>query len=213
MRKATGLVWLFAVAGCAPMAAPMPFSTLQRADALGPGGRSVTFAAGAGTGGIGGSESAYGGAMQGRATIENFEVEADGQVVAYNCSGCVQGYQDKHVAVSGRVGIKKTVTDDVAVIAGAGYAGGAGGHALGWDGGVILNLGPMFYLAGRVGMAMPIDNSGEIADVPTTTYEEGTLGVRTTGALAFVGEIGLAGLQAGLQSGGAIPFSVGVDMR
>jgi hypothetical protein len=209
MCKAAGLVIVLAAA-CAPIAAPMPFSTLQRAEPLAPGGSSVTFAAG---GGSGSGQSVYGGTGAVRANVQNFEVEADAQAIAYDCPSCAQGYQQKHISIGGRIGIKKTVADGIAVIAGAGYAGGAGGHALGWDGGAIVDLGSLFYVSGRVGLAMPIDSSSELANVPTTTYETATVGFRTRGSTALVGELGLGELQTETQAAGVMFFSLGVDLH
>jgi hypothetical protein len=205
---------LLLLGACAPIAAPMPFSTLQRADALQPGQHAVTAAVGAGMTAVGWPEGGWGGALQVRHSIAGrVELEGDGQAISYSCDNCADNYKGQHISFAGRGGIKYGLGKNVAVIGGLGYAGGAGGHAIGMDSGLVVNLGSMLYWSGRLGVAVPADFSDEIDTTPTTTYETTTLGFRAHGNVAFISELGVGAIQAGDKTGGAMFLSVGIDME
>jgi hypothetical protein len=207
-----GTVLAVTLGGCMPMAAPIPFQTMQRAEALPDGAHSTAVAVGAGVGGVNWPVLAAGGAAQYRVGIgDDKELSISGQAIAHKCDGCKEGYQDTHIGIAGRVGIKKS-WERTALLAGLGMSGYPGGRAVGVDAGVIHDLFRHMYVSLRAGVSTPVEQQSEFPNdalVPRTEYGMAAIGWH--GDMVFA-EMGAGAIVAGDHSGSAMYFLVGVDL-
>lgn len=197
------------------MAAPIPFATLQRAEGLPADGRSVVVGAGIGASAVGWPEGGAGGVVQARyPTGPDAEVSLTGQAIAHECSGCREERQGAHLGFGARVGYRTMRGENSAVLMGMGVIGYPGGRAVGFDVGLVQNLGRRGYLAGRAGISMPVetDDSFRPEDrVPTTSYGLVAIGARALGASGLIGELGLGAIQTDDETGAAAYLVLGVD--
>ena len=222
------LVLLFAV-GCLGLAAPacrpmtpvMPAATLARAQALPEGTSGVAIAAGLGAGGVGWSEGAGGGTARVRVAVADAkELDLSGQVIGHQCAGCSDeagGKRGLNLSVGGRVGTRIGLTRRSSILGGAGLAWGLSGTGAGIDLGYARDLWDRYFVAGRGGIAVPIDkeryidNKQHIVGPRTTGYGVVAFGFRTLGPMGLVGEVGLGGLGT-REDGGLVGYvAIGVE--
>src|SRR5690348_4603531 len=154
-----------ALAGCAPMHAPVPFQFAETADVLDRGSVAATAALGAGKMNYG---KASGGALRGRIGL------GAGQEIGVGVMGgsvrnddpvtAAQPWKGTTSFVSGKVDWKMSVLPWLAVIVGGGGSHAKTGNALGGDAGLLFSapqpLGSHWrpYLGGRYAYASPLED-------------------------------------------------------